>query len=258
MNVDTSTAAGAASQRLDEHTRQIVQWHFQPATGCPFWLDYAAKLAFDPLVEIERFDDLKKFEPFQDEWLRGGPVRRWVPKAYQDEPVYVFETGGTTGIPKSRVAINDFRTDYSAFSTTLPNAFFPPGSNWLMLGPSGPRRLRLAVEHLAQHRGGICFCIDLDPRWVIKLIKKGWHEHLEAYKQHCIDQALTVLAAGHGIRCPPNCWRPWPWPWKIVVRASGKRASREFFPAARSSRPSGRVSVWKSCSEARPKRAAST
>ena len=70
-----------------------------------------------------------------------------------------------------------------------------------MLGPSGPRRLRLAVEHLAQHRGGICFCIDLDPRWVIKLIKKGWMEHLEAYKQHCIDQAITILGAGHDIKC---------------------------------------------------------
>ena len=70
-----------------------------------------------------------------------------------------------------------------------------------MLGPSGPRRLRLAVEHLAQHRGGICFCIDLDPRWVIKLIKKGWMEHLEAYKQHCIDQAITILGAGHDVKC---------------------------------------------------------
>jgi len=59
----------------------------------------------------------------------------------------------------------------------------------------------LAVEHLAQHRGGICFCIDLDPRWVIKLIKKGWMEHLEEYKKHCIDQAITILGAGHDIRC---------------------------------------------------------
>jgi acyl-coenzyme A synthetase/AMP-(fatty) acid ligase len=70
-----------------------------------------------------------------------------------------------------------------------------------MLGPSGPRRLRLAVEHLAQYRGGICFCIDLDPRWVVKLINKRWMEHLEAYKQHCIDQALTVLKAGHDVKC---------------------------------------------------------
>ena len=119
------------------------------------------------------------------------------PRHYADKPIYVFETGGTTGIPKSRIAHEDFRIDYSLFSKTLPDEYFPPGSNWLMLGPSGPRRLRLAVEHLAQFRGGICFCIDLDPRWVIKLIKKGWMEHLEAYKQHCIDQA-----ADHSQRRP--------------------------------------------------------
>ena len=70
-----------------------------------------------------------------------------------------------------------------------------------MLGPSGPRRLRLSVEHLAQYRGGICFCIDLDPRWVIKLIQKGWTEHLKAYQAHCIDQAVTILGAGHDIKC---------------------------------------------------------
>jgi hypothetical protein len=70
-----------------------------------------------------------------------------------------------------------------------------------MLGPSGPRRLRLAVEHLCQYRGGICFCVDLDPRWVVKLIKKGWMEHLKAYQEHVIDQALTVLSANHNIKC---------------------------------------------------------
>ncbi len=87
------------------------------------------------------------------------------------------------------------------FSDTLPDKFFPKGSNWLMLGPSGPRRLRLAVEHLCQYRGGICFCVDLDPRWVVKLIKKGWMEHLKAYQEHCIDQAMTILSAGHDIKC---------------------------------------------------------
>jgi phenylacetate-coenzyme A ligase PaaK-like adenylate-forming protein len=57
------------------------------------------------------------------------------------------------------------------------------------------------VAHLCQYRGGICVCVDLDPRWVIKLIKKGWMEHLEAYKQHCIDQAVTILGAGHDVKC---------------------------------------------------------
>jgi phenylacetate-coenzyme A ligase PaaK-like adenylate-forming protein len=191
----------AARDKLDAQAYEIVQWHFHPSTGCPFWLERAKSLKFDPLKEVKSFGDLQKFELFQDEWLRGGPVRRWVPKAFADKPIYVFETGGTTGVPKSRVAVNDFRTDYELFSATLPDEYFPKGANWLMLGPSGPRRLRLAVEHLAQFRGGICFCVDLDPRWVIKLIKRGWMEHLEAYKEHVIDQAITILSAGHDIRC---------------------------------------------------------
>jgi phenylacetate-coenzyme A ligase PaaK-like adenylate-forming protein len=190
-----------AREQLDAHVRETVAWHFDPQTGTPFWLERVKTLGFDPRKEVKGLDDLKKFGLFEDEWLRGGPVRRWVPKALQDRPIYVFETGGTTGIPKSRINIEDFRKDYELFSDTLPEEYFPKGANWLMLGPSGPRRLRLAVEHLCQYRGGLCFCVDLDPRWVVKLIKKGWVEHLNAYKDHVIDQALTVLEAGHDIKC---------------------------------------------------------
>jgi phenylacetate-coenzyme A ligase PaaK-like adenylate-forming protein len=190
-----------AQERLDAHVREMVAWHFNPETGTPFWLERAGKLDFDPRKEVRGHADLKKFGLFEDEWLRGGPVRRWVPRGLADKPVYVFETGGTTGIPKSRINIQDFRTDYELFSETLPEKYFPKDANWLMLGPSGPRRLRLAVEHLCQYRGGVCFCVDLDPRWVIKLIIKGWMDHLNAYKDHVIEQALTILRAGHDIRC---------------------------------------------------------
>src|SRR5262245_1667998 len=154
--------AAAARSAVDAHVREIVAWHFDPATGCPFWLEFASKLGWDPRREVRGFSDLARFGLFEDEWLRGGPVQRWVPKGLAGQPVYVFETGGTTGTPKTRVARNDFRTDYELFSATLPDEYFPKGSNWLMLGPSGPRRLRLSVEHLAQFRGGICFCIGLD------------------------------------------------------------------------------------------------
>src|SRR5712692_8986445 len=190
-----------AREQLDAHVREIVAWHFNPETGTPFWLERAKTLGFDPRKEVQGLDDLKKFGLFEDESLRGGPVRRWVPKAYQDKPIYVFETGGTTGIPKTRINIQDFRADYEMFSDTLPEEHFPKGANWLMLGPSGPRRLRLAVEHLCQHRGGICFCVDLDPRWVIKLLKAGKMDELARYKAHVIEQAVTILNAGHDIRC---------------------------------------------------------
>jgi len=200
-DIDLQAKIEASRRALNAWVREIINWHFDPETGTPFWLEYAKKLDWDPRREIQSYADLDRFNFFEDEWLRGGPVRRWVPRAYADKPIYVFETGGSTGVPKSRISIDDFRIDYEMFSATLPDEAFPPGSDWLMLGPSGPRRLRLAVEHLAQYRGGICFMVDLDPRWVIKLIKMGESGMAEKYKQHVIDQGLTLLRAHENIRC---------------------------------------------------------
>ncbi|MCA9249647.1 MAG: hypothetical protein KDA54_00810, partial [Phycisphaerales bacterium] len=111
--------AMAAKAALDKHTCEIVAWHFDPATGTPFWLDYASKLDWDPRKEIKCYNDLDKFDFFEDEWLRQGKVRSWVPKAYANDPIYTFETGGSTGVPKSRINIKDFRIDYEQFSDTL-------------------------------------------------------------------------------------------------------------------------------------------
>jgi len=190
-----------AYRRLDAHVREMVKWHFSPETGCPFWLDFASGLDFDPHKEIGGFGDLKVLGHFQDEWLRGGPVRRWVPKALADKPLYVFETGGSTGVPKSRINMEDFQRDYEIFGDNLSAEGFPQGADWLMLGPTGPRRLRLAIEHLAQYRGGLCFFVDLDPRWVNKLIVAQRHHDLELYKNHVIEQALTILRSHDNVRC---------------------------------------------------------
>jgi hypothetical protein len=43
--------------------------------------------------------------------------------------------------------------------------------------------------------------VDLDPRWVIKLVKAGDLAQMERYKQHVVDQALILLKAHDGIRC---------------------------------------------------------
>ena len=135
-----ATRQRQAREQLDAHTYEIVQWHFHESTGCPFWLEKKSTLKFDPLKEIRGFDDLKKFPLFEDEWLRGGPVRRWVPKALADKPIYVFETGGTTGVPKSRVVIDDFRIDYELFSDTLPDKYFPTRVELADAGPVGTAR----------------------------------------------------------------------------------------------------------------------
>ena len=54
-----------AKQALDAHVREIIHWHFSPETGCPFWLEYAEKLDWDPRKESRAAHDVRK---------TGGPA----------------------------------------------------------------------------------------------------------------------------------------------------------------------------------------
>jgi hypothetical protein len=178
---------------LDQHVREIIAWHFSPATGCPFWLDWA-KSNFDPRREVHSFADLvEKFPHFHDEWLRDCQPDVWVPAAYRGRPYNIFETGGTTGLPKQRIGWDDYKTDYEEFSGKLDDRHFPRGAAWLMVGPTGPRRLRLAIEHLANFRGSPCYFVDLDPRWVKKLIATKQFDQARAYMDHVVEQGVTLL-----------------------------------------------------------------
>lgn len=181
-----------ARQQLNQHLHEIIHWHFSPETGCPFWLDWAAK-NWDPRKEIQSVDDLGKFDHFQDEYLRDLQPEVWVPKAFKGKPFNIFETGGTTGMPKQRIGWNDYKVDYSEFSGKISDAHFPRGEAWLMMGPTGPRRLRLAIEHLANVRGSSCYFIDLDPRFVKKLISAKQFDVAKQYMAHVVDQAVTIL-----------------------------------------------------------------
>ncbi len=184
---------GKAQDRLDAHVREIVQWHFSPETGSPFWLDWAAKAGWNPAVEVKCFAGLQRFPHFQDEWLRDLQPEVWVPKKFKGRPFNIFETGGTTGMPKQRIGWEDYKTDYEEFSGKLSDAHFPPGGAWLMVGPTGPRRLRLAIEHLANFRGSSCYFIDLDPRWVKRVLVEKQFEVARAYMDHVVNQAVTIL-----------------------------------------------------------------
>jgi hypothetical protein len=185
--------ATQAAEFLDAHVREIVGWHFSPETGAPFWLEWAKTSGWDPAAEVRGAADLVRFPHFQDEWLRDEPNERWIPRAYAGRPFYVFETGGTTGMPKQRLSWEDHLRDYEEFSNTLDEAAFPRGGNWLMLGPTGPRRLRLCIEHLAHLRGGSCYHVDLDPRWVKKLIEAREFELANRYKEHVVEQGALIL-----------------------------------------------------------------
>ena len=192
---DTATVKQTAAQ-LDEQVRAMVRWHFSPETGTPFWIDWAAQAGIDPVEQVKGFADLSQLPRFEDAWLRKLPHDRWIPRAFRGKPFKVFETGGTTGMPKQRLSWEDHLTDYTEFSAHLDRQFpdgFPHGANWLMLGPTGPRRLRLGIEHLANIRGGACYFLDLDPRWVKKLLAEKQSDQARHYMDHAIDQAVQIL-----------------------------------------------------------------
>ena len=146
-----------------------------------------------PASEVTDFDGLRRFPHFQDEWLRDLQPEMWVPAPFKGKPYNIFETGGTTGMPKQRIGWNDYKVDYSEFSEKISDAHFPRGGAWLMMGPTGPRRLRLSIEHLANVRGSSCYFIDLDPRWVKKVISNKHFDQAKAYMEHVVDQAVTIL-----------------------------------------------------------------
>ncbi len=193
MSVDSSLIT-KAQQELDTHVRETIQWHFSPETGCPFWLNWAKKVGWDPRKEVNSFADLiARFPHFQDEWLRDEQPEVWVPAAFAGKPYNIFETGGTTGMPKQRIGWTDYKVDYEEFSGKVRDEHFPRGGAWLMVGPTGPRRLRLAIEHLANFRGSPCYFIDLDPRFVKKVLADKKFEVARSYMDHVVDQGITIL-----------------------------------------------------------------
>jgi len=201
MSQPNNAQLEAAKNKLDQHVRDMVAWHFSPETGTPFWLDWAAKQSFDPRERVRRFEDIVEVFPhFEDAYLRDLPHEQFTPRAYAGRPFRIFETGGTTGMPKQRISWEDHLKDYSEFAEFLEDEYFPRGGNWLMLGPTGPRRLRLAIEHLANERGGSCYHVDLDPRWVKKLIASKQSEQAIAYKRHVVDQGVAIIK-GRDVKC---------------------------------------------------------
>ncbi|MBM3876260.1 MAG: AMP-binding protein [Verrucomicrobia bacterium] len=189
---DSNNLIHQAQAQLDSHLRDILAWHFSPDTGCPYWLDWAKK-NFDPRHEVKCMADMLKFPHFQDEALRDLEPEVWVPAAFKGKPYNIFETGGTTGMPKQRIGWNDYKTDYEEFSGKVNDEHFPRGKAWIMVGPTGPRRLRLAIEHLANFRGSSCYFVDLDPRFVKLVLANKQFDVAKQYMAHVVNQAVTIM-----------------------------------------------------------------
>jgi phenylacetate-coenzyme A ligase PaaK-like adenylate-forming protein len=184
-----------AGDGAHEFVREMMGWHFNPETGSPFWLRRAASLDFDPRTDVTGFEDLGRFPNVANE-LRDVRVEELIPKGYGPDPdvVGVFESGGTTGAPKRVVLMRDWCDGAIAASVAhMERQGLPRNRNWLALGPTGPHMAGELMTRQAAALGGLKFAIDMDPRWVKKLIAAGRLDEAEAYADHLLEQAAFVL-----------------------------------------------------------------
>lgn len=179
----------------EAYLEAAVQWHFGGETGSPYWLRRAHALDFDPLTEVKAFEDLALFPNIVDE-LRDIDVRDLVPKGYGPNPPTpaVFESGGTTGAPKRVIVLPDWDEQIAVWNAA--DLLETPGlrnGGLLMLGPSDPHLFGHLERRLAAQLDSVLFTIDLDPRWVKKLVARGAADEAAAYVDHIVEQAGYTL-----------------------------------------------------------------
>jgi phenylacetate-coenzyme A ligase PaaK-like adenylate-forming protein len=179
----------------DEYVRAAMEWHFNPETGSPFWLRRAKALDFDPRTDVKGHDDLALFPNVVSD-LRDVPVEDLIPRGYGDRPPIVgaYESGGTTGAPKRVVILRDWwDLLLGEVSAHLDDLGVSRDINWLAMSPGGPHVVGETMRRLASDRGGMSFFIDLDPRWVKKLMAAGRTDEAGAYMEHLFDQTRFLL-----------------------------------------------------------------
>lgn len=180
---------------LNEWLRKILEIHFDPQDGTPYWLKKENELGIDVKKEIETVEDLHVLGLMDEEALRNLPVEDLMPKSLTKKSVImVAETGGATGAPKRAIWGQSYwkaAMEYALWGFNLNG--IPQGYNWLYAGPTGPHVFGFAMAELVRLTGDFFFSLDLDPRYVRKLMMSQNFKGLESYMQHIQEQVMTIL-----------------------------------------------------------------
>jgi hypothetical protein len=179
----------------EAYLRTAMAWHFGAETGSPFWLRTAQTLDFDPLTDVNVFDDLRLFPNLVNE-LRDVPVENLIPRGYGSPPPVprIFESGGTTGAPKRTAQLPDWVEQVTRWQIDdFTAGGFAPGSGLLFLMPSGPHGVGHFSRAVSERLGSAFFPVDMDPRWVKKVIARGAAAEASAYVEHILEQARFIL-----------------------------------------------------------------
>ncbi|MET1074465.1 MAG: hypothetical protein ABWY11_17590 [Umezawaea sp.] len=182
---------------LDAWTREVVRRHFDPETGSPYWLRTASELPFDPR-DITRYDQLADLGPTDLDLLRHTDPAEFVPLAVP-RPLSgrVWDSGGTTGSPCRVFYTPDMIVHRGVWRWwSFVTEGFEPHRRWLQATPTGPHLIGNGTWEVSGLHGGMAYAIDMDPRWVKRLISAGRLAEATDYTNHLLDQMLDVLGGG--------------------------------------------------------------
>ncbi|HKS50129.1 MAG TPA: hypothetical protein VJT49_34490 [Amycolatopsis sp.] len=180
---------------LDAWTRQVVRRHFDPEQGAPYWLRRRAELGFEPR-DVTRYSELAAFGPFPLHELRTLDPAELVP---QDVPRpligRVWESGGTTGDP-CRVFYTPEMLLYRGIwrRWSFETEGFRSHRSWLQATPTGPHLIGgSGIWELTDLFAARVYTVDMDPRWVKRLVRDGRLADAQEYSAHVVAQVAGVL-----------------------------------------------------------------
>lgn len=188
----------------DEYLKKILGIHFAPEKGAKYWLEKAKEKNVDVLKDIKNFQQFKDLFGFKtreemidyEEDLRVRQLEDYIPVSVKENHKWIWasETGGTTGIAKRGTWGSKYWKDIMNFSDEFLDLHgVPRNENWLFIGPTGPHTTGRLMINIAENRGGMIYCIDMDPRIVRTYLAEDDEKSVQRYIDHLWEQVIPII-----------------------------------------------------------------
>lgn len=159
---------------IDPHTYlvQVVDIHFDPAFGTPYWREQHADLRdergddFDirEQVRIDGYDAIREYLGAADEdALRERPMGDFLPALYTPDDIDISKSSGTTDQKKLMPwakAVSDAAVDWYDWNLSRRDA---GGGDWAVCGPYGLYEKHL--EGVANKRDGFAYVTAIEMKY---------------------------------------------------------------------------------------------
>ena len=183
---------------LNEWLANIIETHFNPKNGTPYWIKKKEGLGFDPKKDVTSIDDLVHFSNANEADLRNYPIEYFMPRNIPKNDFDIGESSGTTG-PKKRIPWHrEITSDIIGFyDFNLDLWGIKKGINFLAIGPSGLYERH--IQNVAKGRGGLCFFIGIEPKGMKDALSgvswfKPWKlRHLVQYMKPITEEFNQIM-----------------------------------------------------------------